>query len=100
MKQAVLRVYIDEPVATIDPRIYSGFIEHLGRAIYGGLHEPNHPTADRNGFRGDVADALLFALAAAPAHSKSIEAILAGIQFSTSSSLAAILPPHSVSPPR
>lgn len=58
MQIAEVRAYLDEPVATIDPRIYSGFIEHLGRGIYGGVYEPGHPTADAHGFRGDVADAL------------------------------------------
>jgi alpha-N-arabinofuranosidase len=58
MQEAIVRAYLDEPVATIDPRIYSGFIEHLGRGIYGGIYEPEHPSADVNGFRGDVADAL------------------------------------------
>lgn len=40
--------------AKIDPRIYSSFIEHLGRAIYTGIYEPSHPTADKDGFRSDV----------------------------------------------
>ncbi len=38
----------------IDRRIYGSFIEHLGRAVYNGIYEPNHPTADDMGFRGDV----------------------------------------------
>ena len=41
-------------IADIDRRIYGSFIEHLGRAVYGGIYEPNHPTADENGFRTDV----------------------------------------------
>lgn len=40
----------------IDRRIYGSFIEHLGRAVYGGIYEPGHPTADKDGFRGDVID--------------------------------------------
>lgn len=43
-------------VGEIDRRIFGSFIEHLGRAVYGGIYEPNHPTADENGFRGDVLD--------------------------------------------
>ena len=27
-------------------RIYGSFIEHLGRAVYGGIYEPGHPKAD------------------------------------------------------
>jgi alpha-N-arabinofuranosidase len=41
-------------IGPIDPRIYSGFIEHLGRAVYEGIYEPGHPTADADGFRTDV----------------------------------------------
>lgn len=43
-------------IGDIDKRIYGSFIEHLGRAVYGGIYEPNHPTADENGFRTDVID--------------------------------------------
>lgn len=43
-------------IGEIDKRIYGSFIEHLGRAVYGGIYEPGHPTADGNGFRQDVID--------------------------------------------
>lgn len=45
-------------ISEIDPRIYSSFIEHLGRAIYSGIYEPDHPTANQQGFREDVIDLL------------------------------------------
>ena len=38
----------------IDKRLYGSFIEHLGRAVYGGIYEPTHETADEYGFRKDV----------------------------------------------
>lgn len=38
----------------IDNKLYGSFIEHLGRAIYSGIYQPNHPTADEEGFRKDV----------------------------------------------
>ncbi|MBQ4296675.1 MAG: alpha-N-arabinofuranosidase [Clostridia bacterium] len=41
-------------VGEIDPRLYGSFIEHLGRAVYEGIYEPDHPSADDQGFRGDV----------------------------------------------
>ncbi|GJM72051.1 hypothetical protein HMSSN036_42670 [Paenibacillus macerans] len=41
-------------IAEVDKRIYGSFIEHLGRAVYGGIYEPSHPTADSLGFRSDV----------------------------------------------
>ena len=43
-------------VGEIDKRIYGSFLEHLGRAIYGGIYEPTHETADDCGFRKDVLD--------------------------------------------
>ncbi len=41
-------------IAEVDKRIYGSFIEHLGRAVYGGIYDPSHPSADENGFRNDV----------------------------------------------
>jgi alpha-L-arabinofuranosidase len=41
-------------IGEIDPRLYGSFIEHLGRAVYGGIYEPDHPEADDDGFRSDV----------------------------------------------
>lgn len=46
----------DFTIGTVDPRLYGSFIEHLGRAVYGGIYEPGHPTADDMGFRRDVMD--------------------------------------------
>lgn len=44
----------DFTISQIDKRVYGSFIEHLGRAVYGGIYEPGHPNADENGFRKDV----------------------------------------------
>lgn len=41
-------------IGDIDDRLYGSFFEHVGRAIYGGIYEPSHPTADDMGFRRDV----------------------------------------------
>ncbi|CUH93618.1 alpha-N-arabinofuranosidase [Herbinix luporum] len=38
----------------IDKNLYGSFIEHLGRAIYTGIYQPDHPLADEEGFRKDV----------------------------------------------
>ena len=54
MKEAKLTLCAEYKVGQIDPRIYGSFIEHLGRAVYGGIYEPGHPAADKNGFRTDV----------------------------------------------
>jgi len=55
---SVARVILapERAIGAIDPRLFGSFIEHLGRAIYGGIYEPDHATADANGFRGDVID--------------------------------------------
>ena len=41
-------------VSPLDRRVFGTFVEHMGRCVYGGIYEPGHPTADANGFRGDV----------------------------------------------
>ena len=56
MKQATLIMDRDFAIGKVDPRVYGSFIEHLGRAVYGGIYQPGHPTADANGFRKDVID--------------------------------------------
>ena len=40
----------------INDRVFGSFVEHLGRGIYTGIYEPNHPTANKAGFRQDVID--------------------------------------------
>ena len=54
MKQAKMHIEKNFKLAEVDKRIYSSFLEHLGRAIYTGIYEPGHPAADENGFRRDV----------------------------------------------
>ena len=54
MQKAKLILDRDFAIGTIDKRIYGSFIEHLGRAVYGGIYEPSHPLADEQGFRTDV----------------------------------------------
>jgi len=44
----------DFTVGKVDERIFGSFIEHLGRAVYNGIYEPDHQTADEMGFRKDV----------------------------------------------
>ena len=56
MNKAKMILDKDFVIGEIDKRIYGSFIEHLGRAVYGGIYEPDHPTADELGFRQDVID--------------------------------------------
>lgn len=54
MKKA--KIILDKAfkISEVDKRIYGSFIEHLGRAVYGGIYQPEHSSADENGFRTDV----------------------------------------------
>ena len=54
--EAKVTAHASYTVADIDKRLYGSFLEHLGRAVYTGIYEPGHPTADAAGFRGDVID--------------------------------------------
>ncbi|MEP7292733.1 MAG: alpha-N-arabinofuranosidase [Chloroflexota bacterium] len=53
-------VYLDtnRVISPISPLIFSGFAEHMGRAIYEGIYEPASPHADERGLRTDVLAAL------------------------------------------
>lgn len=53
-KKAKMVIDKEFKISEIDKRIYGSFIEHLGRAVYGGIYEPGHYSADENGFRKDV----------------------------------------------
>ncbi len=46
-----------DPAFVVGPvrrRTFGSFVEHLGRSVYTGIHDPEHPSADADGFRGDV----------------------------------------------
>ena len=55
-QQATVLLHPDFRVGDIDRRLFASFVEHLGRAVYTGIYEPGHDTADEHGFRRDVAD--------------------------------------------
>lgn len=50
------RILVDRDfvLSPLDRRVFGTFVEHMGRAVYGGIYEPGHPTADKRGFRRDV----------------------------------------------
>ncbi|MDO4295650.1 MAG: alpha-N-arabinofuranosidase, partial [bacterium] len=54
MKKA--RIITDKYYITgdIDKRIYGSFLEHLGRAVYEGIYQPESPFADEQGLRKDT----------------------------------------------
>ncbi len=41
-------------LAPVPRRLFGSFVEHMGRCVYTGIYEPDHPTADENGLRQDV----------------------------------------------
>lgn len=52
--KASTRISKTQEISKIDRRIYGSFIEHMGRAVYEGIYQPDHETSDENGFRQDV----------------------------------------------
>jgi len=54
MKKAEICIDKNFIIGEVDKRIFGSFIEHLGRAVYGGIYQPGSPFADENGFRKDV----------------------------------------------
>ena len=54
MRQASVLLDLDFAIGEADPRLFGAFVEHLGRCVYGGIYEPGHPTANKQGFRHDV----------------------------------------------
>ena len=54
MKQAKLHIDRHFQVGEVDKRIFGSFIEHLGRAVYGGIYQPGSPLSDKEGMRKDV----------------------------------------------
>jgi hypothetical protein len=55
--QAV-RIYADSrrTLAPLQREVFGSFLEHLGRAIYEGIYDPQSKLSDTNGFRKDVLD--------------------------------------------
>lgn len=54
------RIIIDKNaiLGHVEPEVFGSFVEHLGRCVYNGIYEPNHPLADEKGFRKDVMEAI------------------------------------------
>jgi alpha-N-arabinofuranosidase len=50
--------HCDYEIAPVDERVFGGFLEHMGRAVYEGVFDPDSKHADAEGFRTDVLDAM------------------------------------------
>ena len=58
MRATTIHLHTAFCIAPVDPRVFGGFLEHMGRAVYEGVYHPTSKHADRDGFRTDVLDAL------------------------------------------
>jgi len=57
-QNARIKIDTDRTIGEVNRNIYSNFIEHLGRCVYGGIYEPGSPLSDEDGFRKDVLEAV------------------------------------------
>ncbi|MEM7333856.1 MAG: alpha-L-arabinofuranosidase C-terminal domain-containing protein [Chloroflexota bacterium] len=58
MKQTHISLHSKYKIGEVDPRIFGGFLEHMGRAVYEGVYQPESAHADAHGYRTDVLRAL------------------------------------------
>ncbi len=54
MSEARIVIDRDFTAGEVPRRIFGSFVEHMGRCVYTGVFEPDHPNADEDGFRTDV----------------------------------------------
>lgn len=58
MESTTIALDTRSQISEVDPRLFGGFAEQLGRCVYEGLYAPNSKHANSNGFRTDVLQAL------------------------------------------
>lgn len=58
MDTTTLHLHTKFTIDVVDPRVFGGFLEHLGRAVYEGVYDPTSVHADEAGCRKDVLAAL------------------------------------------
>jgi len=58
MKLTKIKFDPEYQVGPVDPRIFGGFLEHMGRAVYQGVFDPTTAHVDGDGCRLDVLSAL------------------------------------------
>ena len=54
MAKAVFHLHPHHHLGPVDARVFGGFLEHMGRAVYEGIFDPTSPHADGYGCRADV----------------------------------------------
>jgi len=58
MKKTEVILHKDYEIGQVDERVFGGFLEHMGRAVYEGVYDPKSAHADASGFRKDVLEAM------------------------------------------
>lgn len=57
-QEARIKIDTDRKIGQIDKNLYSNFVEHLGRCVYGGIYDPTSSKAGKDGLRTDVLEAI------------------------------------------
>jgi alpha-L-arabinofuranosidase len=58
MEKTFINLHTQFQIGQVDPRIFGGFLEHMGRAVYQGVYDPQCKHADQDGLRTDTLGAL------------------------------------------
>ena len=58
MEKTLINLHTQFQIGQVDSRIFGGFLEHMGRAVYQGVYDPEYEHADSDGFRTDTLGAL------------------------------------------
>ena len=58
MNKAKITVNANYVKGVAEKELFSSFVEHMGRCVYGGIYDKNSVNSDENGFRKDVLDAV------------------------------------------
>src|SRR5689334_5455002 len=58
MEKTNINLHSQFQIGQVDQRIFGGFLEHMGRAVYEGVYDPQSEHADKDGFRSDTLGAL------------------------------------------
>ena len=58
MEKTLISLHTQFQIGLVAPGIFGGFLEHMGRAVYEGVYDPECEHADKDGFRTDTLGAL------------------------------------------
>jgi alpha-N-arabinofuranosidase len=58
MKETAILLHTAFQIGAVYPRMFGGFLEHIGQAGYEGVYQPDSAPAEADGWRSDVLAAL------------------------------------------